>query len=62
MSDWFSSSYMARRGVAAGRAGKTHRLTEAKQGSYQFVYGPYATPVLTIAPGATSGRSMLPPQ
>ena len=51
MPSWFSSSYMARRGVAAGRAGKTHRLTEAKQGSYQYVYGPYAAPVLTIAPG-----------
>ena len=51
MSDWFSSSYMARRGVAGGRVGKTHQLTEAKQGSYQYVYGPYAAPVLTIAPG-----------
>ena len=51
MSDWFSSSYMARRGVAGGRVGKTHHLTEAKQGSYQYVYGPYAEPVLTIAPG-----------
>jgi amidase len=51
MSAWFSASYMARRGIAAGRVGKTHHLTEAKQGSYQYVYGPYATPVLTIAPG-----------
>jgi hypothetical protein len=42
MSAWVSSSYMARRGVAAGRVGKTHHLTEAKQGSYQYVYGPYA--------------------
>jgi amidase len=51
MSDWFSSSYMARRGVARGWAGKTHHLTEAKQGSYQYVYGPYAPPILSIAPG-----------
>ena len=51
MSAWVSSSYMARRGVAAGRVGKTHHLTEAKQGSYQYVYGPYAAPVLTITPG-----------
>ena len=51
MSAWVSSSYMARRGVAAGRVGKTHHLTEAKQGSDQYVYGPYAAPVLTITPG-----------
>lgn len=51
MSGWFSSSYMARRGVAAGRVGKTHQLTEARQGSYQYVYGPHAAPALTIAPG-----------
>ena len=44
-------SYMARRGVARGSAGATHHLTEAAQGSYQYVYGPYAAPVLTIAPG-----------
>jgi amidase len=51
MSAWFSSSYMVQRGVAGGRVGKMHHLTEAKQGSYQYVYGPYAPPVLTIAPG-----------
>ncbi len=51
MSAWFPSSYMARRGVARGSAGATHHLTEAAQGSYQYVYGPYAAPVLTIAPG-----------
>ena len=42
---------MAKRGVAGGRVGATHHLTEAKQGSYQYVYGAYAAPVLTIAPG-----------
>ena len=51
MSDWYSSSYMARRGTARGRAGATHRLTESAQGSYQYVYGAYAKPVLTISPG-----------
>jgi amidase len=48
---WFEHSYMARRGVAAGRSGATHQLTEAKQGRYHYVYGPYAEPVLTIEPG-----------
>jgi acetamidase/formamidase len=42
---------MATRGVAKGRVGETHPLTEAAQGSYQYVYGAYAKPVLTIAPG-----------
>jgi amidase len=51
MSEWFSASYMARRGIAKGRPGATHHLTEAVQGSYQYVYGAYAKPVLTVAPG-----------
>lgn len=51
MSGWFSSSYMAKRGAASGKVRETHHLTEAKQGSYQYVYGAYAAPVLTIAPG-----------
>jgi amidase len=51
MSDWSSSSTMAQRGVARGRVGKTHQLTEAAQGSYQYVYGAYAAPVLTVSPG-----------
>lgn len=51
MSDWRSSSYMARKGVAAGKTGGTHHLTEAAQGQYHHVYGPYAKPVLTVAPG-----------
>ena len=51
MSDWFSSSFMARKGVAKGVAGKIHHLTEAAQGTYKFVYGAYDAPVLTIAPG-----------
>ena len=48
---WLESSYMARKGVAKGKAGATHRLTEAAQGKYHFVYGPYAQPVLKIRPG-----------
>ena len=51
MSDWLATSYMARKGVAKGKAGTTHELTEAKQGKYHYVYGPYADPVLRIKPG-----------
>ena len=51
MSDWLATSYMARKGVAKGKAGATHELTEAKQGKYHYVYGPYADPVLRIKPG-----------
>lgn len=50
---WPDGSYMARRGVGAGRAGARHRLGEAEQGKYHYVYGPYAAPVLSIAPGDT---------
>ena len=50
---WRDSSYMARRGVAAGRSGTRHRLTEADQGRYHYVYGPYADPVLRVQPGDT---------
>jgi amidase len=51
MSDWLATSYMARKGVAKGKAGTRHELTEAKQGKYHYVYGPYADPVLRIKPG-----------
>ena len=51
MSDWFSSSYMARKALAAGKPGRTHHLTEAAQGEYRYVYGAYAAPVLTVSPG-----------
>jgi amidase len=51
MSDWLATSYMARKGVAKGKAGATHELTEARQGKYHYVYGPYADPVLRIKPG-----------
>src|SRR3954462_5730078 len=48
---WLESSHMARRGVAKGRPGELHRLTEAVQGKYHYVYGPYAEPLLRSRPG-----------
>src|SRR4029079_16802829 len=51
MTSWLSQSYMGRKGVAKGVPGLRHELTEAKQGKYHYVYGPYAEPVLRIAPG-----------
>ncbi|WP_149539630.1 acetamidase/formamidase family protein [Siccirubricoccus phaeus] len=48
---WIEHSYMGRKGVARGRRGATHELTEAVQGEYRYVYGPYAAPVLRIRPG-----------
>ena len=48
---WISSSVMGRQGVAKGKTGKLHNLTEEKQGQYHYVYGPYEKPVLTIEPG-----------
>ena len=38
-------------GVARGKAGTTHQLTEAKQGRYHYTMGPYSEPVLHIKPG-----------
>jgi acetamidase/formamidase len=43
---------MARRGVARGEERTTHSITEATQGKYHYVYGPYVDPVLTVKPGA----------
>lgn len=51
MSKWLETSYMARKGVARGKPGKTHELTVEKQGKYHYVYGPYVEPVLAIEPG-----------
>jgi acetamidase/formamidase len=42
---------MAKRGVAKRCVGKTHELTEAKQGTFHYTIGPYTEPVMTIAPG-----------
>ncbi len=49
---WPDTSIMAQKGVARGRAGAAYSLTEAAQGKYHYVYGPYAAPVLTVDPGA----------
>ena len=49
--DWLSDSIMARRGVAGGRVGTTHHLTEAVQGTYLYTIGPYSQPVLSVKPG-----------
>ncbi len=48
---WLDASYMARKGVAKNKVGATHELTEARQGKYNYVYGPYAKPVMRIKPG-----------
>ncbi len=49
---WTEQSIMARRGVAQGRPGAEHSITEASQGRYHYVYGPFADPVLRVEPGA----------
>jgi acetamidase/formamidase len=49
---WLDDSIMARRGVARGAAGDRFHISEASQGAYHYVYGPYARPVLTVDPGA----------
>jgi len=48
---WISTSVMGRKAVAKGKAGARHRLSEEDQGTFHYVYGPYSTPVLRIAPG-----------
>jgi amidase len=49
---WLETSIMARKGLAGGRAGAQYTITEAEQGTYHYVYGPYAKPVLTVDPGS----------
>ena len=51
MVDWISESYIGRKAVAKGIAGKRHQLSLEKQGTFHYVYGPYAKPTLTIKPG-----------
>lgn len=51
LADWLDKSYMGRKAVERGQAGATHHLSESRQGKYHYVYGPYAEPVLRIAPG-----------
>ncbi len=49
--DWLKSSIMHTQGIAKGKIGATHKLTEAKQGKYHYTMGPYSEPVLFIKPG-----------
>jgi acetamidase/formamidase len=49
--NWLEQSIMHTRGVARGRVGDTHELTEARQGKFHYTMGPYSDPVMTIAPG-----------
>jgi amidase len=49
--DWLKDSILAQRAVAQGKVGNRHLLSEELQGTYHYVYGPYAKPVLTIKPG-----------
>ncbi|WP_075215892.1 acetamidase/formamidase family protein [Mongoliimonas terrestris] len=49
---WLDTSIMARRGVAGGEQRDRHTITEAEQGTYHYVYGPYAAPKLMVKPGA----------
>jgi amidase len=49
--DWLKKSLMHTRGVAGGKQGKTHELTEALQGQFHYTIGPYSNPVLHIQPG-----------
>lgn len=48
---WLDSSIMTRRGLTRGKLGKTHELTEAKQGTFHYTIGPYSDPVMTVKPG-----------
>jgi hypothetical protein len=51
MSNWPDTSIMFSRGLAKGKAGTTHRLTEAMQGVFHYTMGPYSQPVLHIKSG-----------
>lgn len=49
---WFEQSIMAHKGLAKGKQGREHTITEAEQGKYHYTYGPFPKPVLTVDPGA----------
>jgi amidase len=49
--DWLSASIMYERGLAKGRTGALHELTEERQGRYHYTIGPYSEPVMRVAPG-----------
>ena len=48
---WTDGSIMGRNAIAKGQAGAKHYLSEEDQGKFHYVYGPYAEPVMRIAPG-----------
>lgn len=50
---WIANSIMARKGVARGKTGAAHDLSEGRQGLYHYVYGPYVQPVMRVNPGDT---------
>jgi amidase len=49
---WLQNSIMAKRGLAKAKVNSTHSMTEADQGKYHYVYGPYVEPVLRVDPGS----------
>ena len=49
--NWFENSIMHNRGVAGGKLGETHELTEGRQGKFHYTIGPYSDPVMEIKPG-----------
>lgn len=49
---WFKNSIMARQGVAKGETIATHTLSIEDQGTFHYVYGAFADPVLEIEPGS----------
>ncbi len=50
--NWFDASVMAKKGVARGKPGESHRIGIEDQGTFHYVYGPYVKPVLEVNPGA----------
>ncbi len=49
---WFDTSIMAKRGVAKGEARSHHKLGEAEQGDYPYIYTAQMEPRLRVDPGA----------
>ncbi|PLZ03048.1 acetamidase [Burkholderia sp. WAC0059] len=49
--NWLDQSIMYTRGVARGKVGATHSLTEERQGTFHYTIGPYSTPVMEVQPG-----------
>ena len=48
---WLATSIVATRGVGWSRKPKLHELTEAVQGKFHYIIGPYSEPVLHVEPG-----------